>query len=115
MRSRPERGFLPQESVSVMKITELSTCPICEHDYERGQMNKHHVVPKSRKGRETVLLCTTCHRQIHAVFTEKELERHFGTMEQLLAAEQFQSWIRWIRRRKPTARIRTKTAKRKRR
>lgn len=89
------------------------TCPICLHGYEPGRMNKHHLVPRSRKGRVTELICRNCHRQIHALYTEKELERHFGTLEALLAAEKLQPWIAWARKRKPTGRVKTRTSRRK--
>ena len=88
-------------------------CPICLHEYLPREMSKHHLVPKSRKGKETVLLCRNCHRQIHALYTEKELERSFGTLEELLAAEKLQPWIGWARKRKPSGRVKTKTSKRK--
>lgn len=90
-------------------------CPMCRHAYPPRQMSKHHLVPKSRKGTETVLLCNNCHQQIHAVYTEKELEANFGTLEDLLGAEQLQPWIRWVRKRKPQGRLKTRTSKRKRR
>jgi hypothetical protein len=83
-------------------------CPICWHDYGRDEMTRHHLVPKSRKGREIVLLCRPCHKQIHAVFSEKQLERDYGSLERLLAAAQMQSWIRWIRKRKPTSKVVTR-------
>lgn len=82
-----------------------ATCPICRHVYPARELTKHHLVPKSRKGTLTVPVCAACHRQIHALYTEKELERDFGTVEKLLAAEELQPWIEWIRRRKPTARV----------
>jgi hypothetical protein len=90
-------------------------CPICQHEYAPKELTKHHLVPKSRNGKITVPLCRPCHRQIHALFTEKELEENFGTLEALLAAEALAPWIAWIRRRKPTAHVKTKTSKRKRR
>lgn len=90
-------------------------CPICRHEYPASALTKHHLVPKSRKGNVTVPLCRPCHRQIHALYTEKELEENFGTLEALLEAEALQPWIRWIRKRKPTTHIKTKTSKRKRR
>lgn len=94
--------------------TEL-TCPICLHAYPTGELTKHHLVPKSRKGRVTRLLCRNCHRQVHALFTEKELERYYGTLEELLAANALQPWIAWIRKRKPAGRLRTHNSRRKRR
>ena len=88
-------------------------CVLCDHEYERRELTKHHVVPKSRGGRETELVCRPCHEQIHAVYTEKELEADFGTIEALRNAPKLQSWITFIRKRKPTAKISVKTSRRK--
>lgn len=93
---------------------DANTCPICLHDYQRTELTRHHLVPKSRKGRDTVLICVPCHKQIHAIFAEKELERRFNSIEALVAADEFRSWVRWIRKRKPTARIRAKRSSRRR-
>lgn len=87
---------------------EILECPICLHDWPRKELTRHHLIPKSRKGRDTVLICQPCHKQIHAVFTEKELERNYHTIETLLEAEEFRSWVAWIRKRRPNRRIRVR-------
>ena len=94
--------------------SEDHVCPLCLHGYDRREVTKHHLVPKSRGGRETVLLCRACHRQLHATFTEKELERQYPTVESLAGAEDLQPYLNWVRRRKPTKRVAVKTAKRRR-
>lgn len=81
------------------------SCPICLHEYLRRELTRHHLVPKSRKGRETVLICATCHKQIHAIFSEKELERRFNSIDTLVESDEFRSWVKWIRKRKPTSKI----------
>jgi 5-methylcytosine-specific restriction enzyme A len=101
------------KALPVIALNQFATCPICRHRYARVELTKHHLVPKSRQGRETVLLCRNCHRQIHALYTEKELERAFGTLDSLLAAERLQAWIAWARKRKPSGRVRTRTSRRK--
>lgn len=90
-------------------------CPICLHEYHRRALTRHHTIPKSRKGKETVLVCRPCHTQIHATFSEKELEQSLFTIERLLEAPEFQPWIKWIRRRKPKGRIRAKSHGRRKR
>lgn len=86
-------------------------CALCGHEYSRKELTRHHLVPKSRGGREVELICRPCHAQIHAVYTEKELEQDFGTLDSLRQAPKLQSWMRFVRRRKPTGRIRVKTSK----
>jgi len=94
---------------------EDQRCPICLHEYERTQLTKHHLVPKSRKGKATVLICAACHKQIHAIFSEKELEAKYSTVEALCDAEEFRPWVSWIRKRKPTKRLRVTQSGRRRR
>ncbi|MEM9701473.1 MAG: HNH endonuclease [Planctomycetota bacterium] len=83
-------------------------CALCDHEFERRQLTKHHLVPKSRGGRETVLLCKPCHSTVHKTFTEKELERDYATVEALRDAKELQVWLTWIRKRKPGRRIRVR-------
>lgn len=78
-------------------------------------MTRHHVVPKSRGGKETVLLCRPCHKQIHALFSEKELEREHNSIEALLRTEAMRRWRRWIAKRKPTSNVRARPSRRRRR
>jgi hypothetical protein len=92
--------------------SETVRCPVCLHEYALGETSRHHAVPKSRGGRETVRLCKPCHKQIHALFTEKELEREFPTVEALLEAEPMAPWVRWIRKRKPTSNVRARRSAR---
>lgn len=92
---------------------ELVQCALCQHEYDAAKITRHHLVPKCRGGRITIGLCRPCHSQVHALYTEKELERQFGTLEELLEAEKLQSWIQWVRKRKPTSRIPVRTSKRK--
>lgn len=89
-------------------------CPICRHEWQRRELTRHHLVPKCRKGKITVLLCRNCHRQVHALFSEKVLERRYGTLDLLLEAEELQPWITWVRRRKPAGRVAVRTSRRRR-
>jgi hypothetical protein len=43
-----------------------------------------------------LLVCRPCHKQIHAVFSEKDLEREFNTREKLLAHFEIQRFVDWI-------------------
>ena len=57
--------------------------------------SKHHLVPKSRDGEETVEICSDCHRQIHALFTLVELERECSSIDALKASAPMHNWIKW--------------------
>jgi len=76
------------------------TCPLCGRALG-ARIEAHHVVPKSRGGRETVDLHPICHRKIHTLFSEAELERLYPTIEALRAHEDIALFIRWLARKDP--------------
>ena len=86
----------------------IGVCKLCDRDNLR--LTKHHVVPRARHNRKvkreigtarhhTELICRPCHGQIHRLFTEKQLEREFNTIELLKAQPEVQTWIAWVRKR----------------
>ncbi len=74
-------------------------------------MTKHHVVPKSRGGRETEGICRTCHRQLHLVFTNKELERDVNTIEKIRSHPRMQKYLSWVSTKNPDQYFRGKQSK----
>jgi 5-methylcytosine-specific restriction endonuclease McrA len=58
-------------------------CPLCGRPIPPPQQDAHHLVPKSKGGRETLFLHRICHRQVHAVLSETELARSYNTAEAL--------------------------------
>ena len=83
------------------------TCELCER--ENVETTGHHLIPRMRHNkkvkRETTSvernikspLCRPCHDQMHALFTEKELEREYNTIEKLKAHPDVQKWLAWIK------------------
>ncbi len=78
-------------------------CPVCGRDCPASETSRHHVLPKSQGGRAIVLICRNCHRQIHVLFSVKDLARRYNTLEKLKATPEMQTWIHWISR-KPLTR-----------
>ena len=75
-------------------MTDLSDCPLCGRKLVAGKsVNRHHLLPRSRHGRETVALHRICHAAIHAALTEKELERRYHTIESLCGHPQLSRFI----------------------
>ena len=58
-------------------------------------------------------ICLPCHRNIHAVLTERELEREFNSIEKLIAYPQVARFLEWVRK-QPDAPIRVRSSKSKR-
>ena len=72
-------------------------CPLCGRAIPRSQRDAHHLVPKSKGGKHTTLLHRMCHRQIHALLTEKELARQYATIDALLTHPELQVFVSWIK------------------
>jgi hypothetical protein len=75
----------------------LPVCPLCERPIPAPQQDRHHLVPKSKGGRETAFLHRVCHRQIHALITETELARHYASAEALLQHAEIRAFVDWVK------------------
>lgn len=89
-----------------------ATCALCGRAVLPAQADKHHLVPKSQGGRQTVLLHRICHRQIHALFSEVELATHYASIDALLQHEGVRRFVAWVRNKPPGFHERTRRSKR---
>jgi len=56
----------------------------------------HHIVPKSRGGRETAPLHPICHRTIHSLLANSEIERGYASPESLRAHPEIAKFVAWV-------------------
>ncbi len=86
-----------------MEKNTTHTCPICGRELGNENISKHHLTPKSKGGKhgETIMVHNICHQKIHSVFTEKELEREYNTVEKLLVHEDIQKFVKWVAKKHP--------------
>jgi len=70
-------------------------CALCDCPLGK-RIEWHHVVPKSRGGRETMPLHPICHRTIHAHLTNAELARTHPTLDAVRAHEGIARFLAWI-------------------
>jgi 5-methylcytosine-specific restriction endonuclease McrA len=89
------------EVTSWYEQPEPLVCPMCERVIPDDQKDEHHLVPKSRGGRETQFLHRICHRQIHALLTEAELEKRYSTINALLEHPEVQKFVAWVKKKPP--------------
>jgi hypothetical protein len=95
------------------KEPAVEPCPLCERPNLRS--SDHHLVPKSRGGRLTVAICNDCHKAIHAVFSNKELEASYCTVDALLGHEVFARMVAFIARQDPRRRVQVARTRERRR
>lgn len=78
---------------------DLGPCGLCGRPMVDGpSVDAHHLLPRSQGGRDTVMLHRVCHRKIHAELSEKELARHYTTLEALRDHPDIAEFIRWVAR-----------------
>lgn len=73
----------------------IATCWLCERALG-ARVERHHPLPRSRGGRETVALHPICHRAIHASFANTELQHlrdQPGALRRNPAVARFLAWI----------------------
>ncbi len=113
-----------QESAGVDAANGRSdVCAICGRE---DVLTRHHLIPRTRhhnkrnkrlfareQVRTTVGLCQPCHAQIHALFTEKQLEREFNTLDALTATPAMRTFIEWIREKPPGFKLQTRKDRRR--
>jgi len=72
----------------------------------------HHLVPRSqaKKGQTipTVNLCSACHRQLHAMFSNRQLARELASLESLKHEPAMQKFLRWVRKQDANKRIKVR-------
>ncbi len=87
-------------------------CPLCDRVIPPAQRDLHHLVPKSKGGRQTEFLHRVCHRQVHALLTESELARQFATVEALLQHPELQAFVAWVKTKPEDFFVRTRKSAR---
>ncbi|UOQ92793.1 HNH endonuclease [Halobacillus shinanisalinarum] len=94
-----------------MKVKE--TCDLCLRAPVRT--TEHHLIPKQFGGvnGSTAILCSACHRQIHALFTNEELAGFYHTLERLADHPDMAKYIRWVKKQDPEKKIPTRKSYRR--
>ncbi|WP_174730707.1 HNH endonuclease [Mesobacillus harenae] len=79
-------------------------CELCGR--EPVQTTVHHLIPKEMGGTfgTTADLCLPCHKQIHALFFNKELAENFHSITALQEEPRIRKYIRWIKK-QPAAKL----------
>ena len=90
---------------------QSAACELCLRESERYRM--HHLIPRAKGGRfgPKARLCPTCHRQLHALFSEATLAKELHTIDLIRANPQISEYLRWARRQKGPTSFRVRRAK----
>jgi hypothetical protein len=87
---------------AVTETTAPAPCPLCGRPLLPGpSVDEHHLVPKSRRGREKFLVHRICHTKIHATLSEKNLATEYHTWDALRAHPEIAAFVAWVQKRPP--------------
>ena len=83
----------------------MEKCELCGSE---TNITKHHLIPVSQSRRKNKYLktdegnflwvCTECHSQIHALFSNYELKTLYSTKESLMNEPRMRKFIEWRRK-----------------
>lgn len=90
-------------------MSAADACTLCRRRTKRGT-TEHHLIPRTchsnkwfkkrfdrQQMRTTIDVCRDCHSAIHRLIPdEKELGRHYNTVEQLVAHEEIAKFLTWV-------------------
>jgi 5-methylcytosine-specific restriction enzyme A len=89
-----------------------TTCAFCGRTVPAALITQHHLLPKERGGKpeHREPFCKPCHKQIHAVFSNKQLAEQYASIDKLRAAPELATFLAWIRKQRPDRNFRTTTS-----
>lgn len=87
-------------------MNDYSTCELCRRD-GITKVTEHHLTPREVGGKHkpTAWLCEDCHKQIHALYTNKELAIRLNTIELLESDEKIKKYLKYARKHCPSKRM----------
>jgi hypothetical protein len=78
----------------------MTTCKICGRPLGTVNIDLHHLLPKTFKGKSDdtnlIPLHKICHRKLHSVFTEREMQHYYHTIEHLLEHSEIEKFVKWV-------------------
>jgi hypothetical protein len=92
---------------------KVDRCRLCQRVTKRGT-TEHHLIPRTLHGNKwfkkrfdreqmqsKINVCRDCHRAIHRLIPdEKDLGRHYNTVDKLRAHELLARYLVWMRKQK---------------
>ena len=90
-------------------------CPLCERAISPCQQSRHHLIPKSFKGKEVVVLHKICHHKIHSLLSERQLLKYYHTVAALRQHPDIKTFVQWLANKPPEFYVKTRSAHKKKR
>lgn len=84
-------------------MNEDYTCELCRREGIL-KITEHHLTPKQVGGANMPVawLCEDCHKQIHALYSNKELAMRLNTVHLLEKDDRVSRYLKYIKKQLPT-------------
>ena len=108
------RWTVARGGISLKRMARIDTetiCPLCERLLPRASRSRHHLKTRRLDKHLTAIICTDCHRTIHALFDNRELRAGLDNIEALRAHPDFAKALTFIRK-QPVGSVRVAKKKR---
>jgi hypothetical protein len=76
-------------------------CPLCERTLGTINIDEHHLIPKTFRGKDTGSIHRICHSKVHATFSERELLNYYHTWERLKEHSEIIKFVKWVQNKPP--------------
>jgi len=98
------------------KTVNNMKCELCNREIPLGYESKHHLVPKCCGGHhgDTAIFHEVCHKQVHALFSEPELQVYYYTVQRLKNHKDVKRFIKWVSKRPVEFNSKTKIRRKRR-
>lgn len=99
----------------VIAPCRINICELCDRRME--SLTVHHLVPRQtakRRGEAagtTIDICGACHKQIHILFTNRELAQEFNSAAKLKHHPDMAKFLHWVRKQDPGKKVRAHRGK----
>lgn len=101
--------------ITLDKENKDNICELCRR--EDVKLTEHHLIPREEGGQNeaTIDICIPCHKQIHALYTNKELAIRLNSLERLRDDDEIKKYLKWIKKQPSSRLVPVKKSKRRKR
>lgn len=84
-------------------------CELCCREMDK--LTVHHLIPRQYSKRKkldigpTINICSACHKQIHALFDNKQLAKELNTLAKLQQEPKIKKFLSWIKKQDPNKKV----------
>lgn len=86
------------------KVREITTHHLIPRTRHKNKRNKR-VFDRQEVRTRTIEVCRPCHKNIHAVLNNKELEREYNTLTALKSQPDIRRFSEWVAAKPPGAHV----------